>query len=145
VVVDDDETESLPFIQVKESSDMQYSPIKMSVGTGHYLKHPINFDSLLSESTCIENLDTGSMMQNDIEHAKALHKELDASADWIDLANTTMNMEEMITDGRVHIGVLKSAVIPNPNEDEEEIALPVIIEKGKWGKPEIEVDEMYVG
>jgi hypothetical protein len=49
-------------------------------------------------------------------------------ADWIDLANTTMNLEEMITDGRVHICVLKSVVIPNPNEDEEEIALPVIIE-----------------
>jgi hypothetical protein len=157
--LDDDFEESLPFIQVKEESDMQYNPVAMSVGTGHYREHPINFNSMLRESTFIKNLDTGSLIQNDIDHARALHKELEASADFLDLegfdpytghyfkggGNTIMNLEEMVTDGRAHIGALKLIDVPNfleAEEEEEEGEMPIVFRRPI---PEIEMDEVYQG
>jgi hypothetical protein len=143
-VIDDDEVYSLPFINVKEDSDMKYNPSTMSVGTGHYRENPIKFNSLLKESTCIKNLDTGGLMQNDIDYASAIEKELEASADWLDLANTIMNLEETVTDGRVHIGVLKLIDVPNFREEveEENPLMPFVF---KRSIPEIEVDEIYQG
>ncbi|MCJ7445142.1 MAG: hypothetical protein MUO26_11575 [Methanotrichaceae archaeon] len=140
-VIDDDEIYSIPFIQAKEDADIKYSPTMMAPGTGHYLNHPINFNSLLRDSNCIKNLDTGNLMQNDINYAHAIQKELEASADWMDQANTTMKFDEMITEGQTQIYVLKPADIPNFNQDEES-AVPFIIKKSK---PDIEIDEMYIG
>jgi hypothetical protein len=84
---------------------------------------------------------------------------LEASADFLGLegfdpytshyfkggGNTIMNLEEMVTDGRVHIGALKLIDVPNileAEEEEEEGEMPIYFRRPI---PKIEMDEIYQG
>jgi len=148
-----------PFIQTIEKVDMKYSPVVMSLGNRHYFDHPIYFNSLLGESTCVKNLDVGTLMQNKIDYARGLEKELKASADHIgrdiekipadgqmntllfeDIWKTSMKLNETVTEGTTRLSVLKLAELPNFNDTEEETGLII-----KKSKPEIVVDEIYQG
>jgi len=148
-----------PFIQTIDKVDMKYSPVVMSLGNRHYSNHPIYFNSLLGESTCVKNLGSGTLMQNKIDYARGLEKELEASADrygrdiekiptdslmntetWEDIWNISMKLNETVTEGTGRISVLKLAELPNFNDTEEETGLII-----KKSKPDIEVDEIYRG
>jgi hypothetical protein len=133
------------FIQTIENVDMTYSPVVMSVGNRHYSDYPIHFDSLLAESMGVKNLDSGTLMQNKIDYARGLHKELEASthsSDYTDdkMTNTSMKLNEAVTEGTARISVLQLAEVPNFNDTEEQTGLII-----KKSKPDMEVDEIYQG
>jgi hypothetical protein len=154
-VIDDDNITALLSIGIREDTSMTYNPSFIALERGYYARNPIIRRSLPADRTFIKNLDTGSKLHNEIEYAKAFRKELEAQADYVDLANTAMELDETITEGMVKIGALQHEELPTfrereaekgseePwDEEEPEMVSFFVIEKSK---PQIEMDEMYIG
>jgi hypothetical protein len=155
-VIDDDNTTAFSMVRIQADTSMIYSPSDMTLERGYYAHSPISWKSLPADRTFIKNFDTGSLLQNEIDHAQALRKELKAQADYIDLANTSMRFDETITDGKAEIRALKLEGLPTIRDVEvengggdgvdegggPEIVPILLIEKSK---PLIEIDEVYIG
>lgn len=144
----EDEEETVSQIQMKEDSKMIYSPSVMSIGSGYYDQHPVLFNSLLREEDYIKNRDSLNSLHHLVDQAHGLDKLLDAQSD---AENTSMRVEEDLTDGRAHFGVLQLNGIPvdeEPEEDSEEESeeKPVLgLAIKAWKKPLIQIDEDYIG
>lgn len=155
-VIDEENITALPSTSIQEDTSMVYSPSVMALGSGYYARNPIRHLSLPEDRTYIKNLDTGSILSNEIEYSKAFRKELDAHADYIDLLNTTMEFDETVTDGMVRIGDLQLEELPAFRDVEvvkgddglsDEVDEPgtVTVLSIKKSKPLIETDEVYIG
>jgi len=141
-------------IQFKEDNAMVYAPMRIAVGTGYYAANPLDYSSLLKEKTWIKNYRAGTSMHHEVEYAHALDKELEVTGkemfnytydpEKIGVGYTQMKINEDVTDGKAHIGVLQAG------EDFADIyGRPdlTILESGStaWRKPSIEIDEDYWG
>jgi len=149
-VIEDDNTTAFPYLQIRADAGMKHSPFAMALGLGYYSRNPINRSSLFEDAICIENLDTGSLMRNEIDHARAFDRSMVAFSDYIDQANTSMNVLETIEEGRAAIRFLQLEEIPVPGESEEmddlepeAAVLPHIFQKK--ARPQIEIEEVYQG
>jgi hypothetical protein len=149
-------------IQFKEDNSMVYSPMRFAIGTGYYSIYPINYNSLIKEKTWIKNYRAATSMHHQVEYAHALDKELEVVAKeyrnvtydpyWDGLGVTQWKINEDVTDGTVHIGILQASetfasalatnynIIGNPSFS---------LNKGKpgtaWYKPTVDIDLDYVG
>lgn len=104
---------------MKKDSQMKYNPIAMAVGGGYYAVHPVAFSSLLADQTCIKNRGgvvspgAGTSMAHKVEDAHGLDLSLEAKADniqstvWVPMEVTAMKVQEDLTDGKAHFGVLQ--------------------------------------
>ena len=149
------EEEAYSCISAREDNSMVYSPMTMSIGNGYYARNPIRYDSLLKEKTCIKNYRPVTSMHHQVEYAKAVDKEIDVLVkdknyyyeDPVEegVGYTTMKINEDVTDGMVHIGVLQGE--PNSMDPEADYGgLPGgDIRRSAWKNPMIEIDEDYVG
>ena len=146
-----EEWEEYSCISAREDNAMVYSPMTMSYGNGYYARNPIRYDSLLKEKTCIKNYRPVTSMHHQVEYAKAVDKEIDvivkdkqyyyADPVYQGVGYTSMKINEDVTDGTVHIGVLQGE--PNPmNVTQQPYGIPEI---SAWKNPMIEIDENYVG
>jgi hypothetical protein len=136
-------------ISMREDTAMVYSPMSMAYGNGYYAEHPINYESLLKEKTCIKNYRAATSMHHQIEYAKAIDKELnvlvkDKNYTYTDpvyegVGYTSMSIIEDVTDGKTHIGVLQGE--PNSMSNTGYNIPPTTA----WKDPLIEIDEDYVG
>jgi hypothetical protein len=105
-------------IQFHEDNQMIYAPFKLAVGNGYYAMNPVDFSALIKENSWVKNYRAGTSMQHEVEYAHALDKKLDITAKenwthvfdpwWETYAYTNMKVEEDVTDGKVHIGVLQA-------------------------------------
>ena len=138
-------------IQYKETTHAVYAPTRIAVGTGYYAANPLNYDSLIKEKTWVKNRLAGSEMQNEVEYAHKLDKDLSITEkDFTNLTYdplyksnsvTQMKITEDVGEGKIHIGVLQanadSAVrVPNTLNSAPSSA---------WKNPAIEIDEDYWG
>ena len=136
---------------------MVYSPMTMSYGNGYYARNPIRYDSLLKEKTVIKNYKPMNMMHHQVEYAKAIDKEIDVMVKdkqyvyedpvYEGVGYTTMRINEDVTDGNVHIGVLQGDPGPNstgPNSMMKHMGY-LIPTTSLWRNPMVEIDENYVG
>jgi hypothetical protein len=147
-----DYQEALSCIQMNDDAKLTYNPISMSIGSGYYALHPITFSSLLKEETWIKNRGGASSMQNQIEYAHGLNKQLKFLVrDFVseeDPSVTMMNISQDITNGKAHIGILQgdpSAMEESAiNPDTEEIET-FELAKSAWKRPLVYVDEDYFG
>jgi hypothetical protein len=125
-----------------------YAPFNTVIGTGFY-GQPVNYVSLLKEKTWIKNRVAGSSIQNEIEYAHAMKKDISAlvvskrnltyDPVYDSYGLTQLKINEDVTDGRIHIGALQaSSENPNP-----------WVYKGMlwpaWRNPDLEIDEDFVG
>jgi hypothetical protein len=147
-------------IQFKEDNAMVYAPMRIAVGTGYYAANPVDFSSLLKEKTWIKNYRAATSMHHEVEYAHALDKELNLKAVerfnytydpiYEGYAMTQMKVNEDVTDGKVHLGVLEG--------DQQFVNQDAITNKGNlqtitagpftysaWKHPAIEIDEDYWG
>jgi hypothetical protein len=108
----------------------------------------------------IKNRDALNSLHHLVSRAHGLNRVLDAQSNaGDDTMNTTMNIEEDLTDGRAHIGVLQLEGIPvdgeseedakedseeDSEEDSKEVQVLGLAMKA-WHKPLIELDEDYAG
>ena len=105
-------------IQFKEDVAMVYAPMRIAVGTGYYAANPLDYSSLLKERTEAKNYFAGTSMVHEIEYAHAIDKELDLTVkdkinytydpELLSVGYTQMKVNEDVTDGKVHIGVLQA-------------------------------------
>jgi hypothetical protein len=106
-------------IQFKETNSMVYAPMRIAVGTGYYAANPVDYSSLLKERSWVKNYRSGTSMLHEVEYAHALDKDLNILAkevfnvtydpEIIGFATTKMNVNEDMTDGKAHIGVLQAS------------------------------------
>ncbi len=135
-------------ISFVEQNEMTYAPVAMAYGTGYYAENPIVYNSKLKERTEGKNYDGGCgdgqgvSMLHQIEYASAFQKDIGVDLEnkekWPPknyysaspkkgLSSTSMSIEEVVTEGSVHVGQLLT------KSDEG------------WKNPLIEIDENYVG
>jgi len=154
-------------IQFKEDNNMVYSPMRIAIGNGYYAANPIDYSSLLKEKTWVKNYAAANEIQQEIEYAHAITKQLNAVAKenftniydptYLGNAVTQMQINEDVTDGKIHIGVLQGA---NTNvaggtqngigyADGGDFMDPAIGAPGlkgeAWRNPAILIDEDYWG
>ncbi len=106
-------------IQFKEDNNMVYSPMRIAVGTGYYAANPIDYSSLLKEQTYVKNYAASSSIKHEIEYAHAITKQLSVVAKenfthlydptLLGTAITQMKINEDVTDGKIHLGVLQGS------------------------------------
>jgi len=106
-------------IQFKEDNAMVYAPMRMAVGNGFYAANPVDYSSLIKEKTWIKNDRASSSMHHEVEYAHALDKELELVAKdnythiydpkLYNIGFTQMRINEDVTDGKAHIGVLQGS------------------------------------
>jgi hypothetical protein len=147
-----DYQEALSCIQMNEDAKLTYSPTSIGIGTGFYALHPISFSSLFKEETGIKNRGGASSMQNQIEYAHALNKQLKFLVrDFVyeeDPSVTMMNISQDITNGKAHIGVLQGdpdAIEESTIDPETEEMDTIGLAKSAWRRPLVYVDEDYFG
>lgn len=155
-------------IQFKEDANMVYSPMRIAVGNGFYAANPIDYSSLLKEKTWIKNYAAANSIHHEIEYAHAITKQLDASLKenitniydptYMGTAATEMKINEDVTDGKIHLGVLQGS---HTNIElatgkaginhlfAGDLADASVGAPGKagnaWRNPAIEIDEDYWG
>ncbi len=146
-------------IQFKETNSMVYAPMRIAVGTGYYAANPVDYSSLLKEKTWVKNYRAGTSMHHEVEYAHALDKDLNVFAketfnitydpETIGFSTTQMNVNEDMTDGKAHIGVLQAAdnfATMNTIGDEDSINGDDVANlKSALKNPAIEIDEDYWG
>jgi hypothetical protein len=157
-------------IQFKESVADVYAPMSIAVGTGFYAANPIDYSSLLKEKTWIKNYMAASSIHHEIEYAHAIDKDLEFTAkekfnhtydpELTTVAVTQFKVNEDVTDGKVHFGVLQGSKtgatsVPASGASISDWINPDFTlttglgPKGKdgyaWKNPAIEIDEDYWG
>ena len=68
----EDEEEATSIVQMKEDSQMVYSPLAMGIGSRYYNLHPITFNSLLKEEDWIKNRNGLNSLHHRVDHAHGL-------------------------------------------------------------------------
>ena len=158
-------------IQFKEDVAMVYAPMRIAVGTGYYAANPLDYSSLLKERTEAKNYLAGTSMIHEIEYAHAIDKELDLTVkdkinytydpEILSVGYTQMKVNEDVTDGKVHIGVLQAndqfvgltlaRENGSPADAPKDISAlltafdDLSARKAMWHDPAIEIDEDYWG
>jgi hypothetical protein len=146
-------------IQYKETTHAVYAPTKIAVGTGYYATNPLNYDSLIKEKTWVKNRLSGSSIENEVEYAHKLDKDLSVVAkDFTDFtydpiftsnAFTQMKISEDVGEGKIHIGVLQASSDLVGTLPLTSLSTAPVINNGKpgtaWYKPALLVDEDYWG
>jgi len=150
-------------IQFKETvNSMTYAPMRIAVGTGYYAANPLAYNSLLKERTEVKNYRAATSMVNEIEYAHAIPRKdiliiakesFNHTYDptWEGHAITSFKINEEVTDGKIHIGVLQGSTnTAGTGTQTGSGAFPdatfgVDHRNAAWYKPSIEIDEDYFG
>jgi hypothetical protein len=145
-------------IQFKEDVAMVYAPMRIAVGTGYYAANPVDYSSLLKERTELKNYRAGTSMLHEVEYAHALDKELEVVAkekfnhtydpEWVGVGYSQMKINEDVTDGKAHIGVLQANDDWTGIDTYRDVSSLDGLKSGQfyaWKKPSIEIDEDYWG
>jgi len=148
-------------IQFKEDVSMVYAPMRIAIGNGYYAANPVDYSSLLKEKTWLKNYLAGTSMHHEVEYAHALDKELEAvvkdktnltyDPEYQGVGYTQMKVNEDMTDGKAHIGVLQANTgftsRSKPEDFGSDWSDPKVagLKNGAWYNPSIEIDEDYWG
>ncbi len=145
-------------IQFKEDVAATYAPMRIAVGNGYYAANPLDYSSLLKEKTWVKNYLAGTSMHHEIEYAHAIDKDLDVTVkdkiNWTYdpelevVGYTQMRVNEDVTDGKIHIGVLQANddnTYNNAARYGPEFVSGLEAKKTAWKDPAIEIDEDYWG
>ena len=125
-------------IAALDNNSMVYEPQTMSIGTGYYANHPMNFNSLLGDKIQIKNYASKTSMGQEINYAHGINMDLVASVEddysgWEpakSLTKTFMNLIGGVTSGTAHLEMLQGGSRKS---------------KSAWINPDIDVDQVYTG
>lgn len=132
------------------------APATISIGRGYYSSHPISYVSGIGIDTSIKNENAVTSMHRDINNAHGVNGEMDVMAsdssypdsgynpydsESGDSATTHMKIDETVTDGKIHFGVLQGSDASGQNVGFGRTD-PLI---DAWKKPAMEIDEDYIG
>ena len=112
------------------------APVDLSVGSGYYSSHPIAVGSKIGSRTELVNGDFATSMSHEVGFAEEISGRTEYAAtsrsmrgdyENINFATTQMQIDETVTSGKVHIGVLSGS------------------DGHAWKNPAIEIEEEYIG
>ena len=142
-------------IQYKDTSKMTYAPMQIAIGTGYYAANPLKYDSLLKEKTWIKNRRASTSMHHEIEYAHAIDKDINVvGKEKLNLTYdpfmegvgyTQMRINEDVTDGKIHIGVLQGTIDTVAAVPMSTLTTAPGDNWMAWKKPAIDIDEDYFG
>lgn len=134
-------------IVLNEDGHMTYVPQSLTVGSRYYAANPIIFNSLINDYVFTKNRNWHNSIDHQIRYAHTLDLLLETESN---VDNNSMKVDENITNGQAHFGVLQLPGIPRDQlpdeestEDEEMQALGPAMKA--WHRPDFEMDETYVG
>ena len=138
-------------IRFASHSGMIKAPVSLSVGSGYYSDHPISYDSGMGSRTQLVDTRLGTSLLHEIDSAHKIEgasefSAADGSYSWDDsnfqsTTSTHMKIDENVTDGKVHIGVLKGSTPSEGSMGQEGDNLLT----NAWKHPSIEIEEDYIG
>jgi hypothetical protein len=138
-------------LRLDQQIDISHAPSAIPVGSGYYSAHPIIYSSRAGSETWIKDMDTRSAvsMNHDINYAQAIDGNIELEAreshynfgDYYseDKSSVRMNINEDVTEGRVHIGALQGSDAASTAGDGLDSLMSA------WKDPSMEMDEDYVG
>jgi hypothetical protein len=125
--------------------------VSFSVGNGYYSSHPVNYDSAISSQTQLVNNGGAASMHHAVESARGISGSAEymvaeksyrqGDSEYSSTTSTQMRIDETVTDGRVHIGVLQGGEAPG-GEAGRDGRGPMT---SAWKNPAIEIEEEYIG
>jgi len=110
--------------------------VDLSVGGGYYSSHPIAVGSRIGSRTELSNANSATSMSHEVGFAEevsgrteytATSRSMRGEYENINSATTKMQIDETVTSGKVHIGVLSGS------------------DGHAWKNPAIEIEEEYIG
>lgn len=139
-------------IQLNESRTMSQAPVIMNIGSGYYSSHPVDYSSQLGSETWIKDTNALASMHHEVNYAHGIDGEIELSGqqssyyqDDYYSKNTgaiQMKINEDVTEGMVHIGVLKGDSASTKETDTGDGSDPFI---NAWKNPSLEMEEDYIG
>ncbi|MHB8119267.1 MAG: hypothetical protein ACYDHX_11150 [Methanothrix sp.] len=112
------------------------APVDLTVGSGYYSSHPIAIGTEIGSRTELVNGDSATSMSHEVGFAQEVSGKTEYAAsstssqgdyENINSATTHMQIDETVTSGKVHIGVLSGS------------------DGYAWKNPAIEIEEEYIG
>jgi len=138
-------------IRFESHSGMIKAPVSLSVGSGYYSSHPISYDSGMGSRTQLVNTRSATSLIHEINSAHKIEGVAEFSAadssysrddsNFQSIASTHMKIDENVTNGKVHIGVLKGDTQLEGSMGKEKVSL----QANAWKHPSIEIEEDYIG
>ena len=123
------------------------SPVDLSMGSGYYSSHPIAIGTGIGSRTELANANSATSMSHEVGFAREVSGKTEYAVsssssqgeyESINSATTHMQIDETITSGRVHIGVLSGSDSSADNSGTDPMT-------SAWKKPAIEIEEEYIG
>ena len=122
------------------------SPVDLSLGSGYYSSHPVAIGLGIGSRTQLANANSATSMNHEIGFAQEVSGKTEyavsstsSRSDYenINTATTHMQIDETVTSGKVHIGVLSGS-----DSSASKSGNPMI---NAWKNPAIEIEEEYIG
>lgn len=146
-------------INFVSQSNIAQAPTSMSVGNGYYSAHPISYGGAIGSQTWIKNQRSSTLVQQDISYAHGVDSQINVMATdnshslegprgskSSSSSTTHMKIDEDVTNGSVHIGVLQGSYnsgLRNDAVDKTNSGKDSSLEA--WKNPALEIDEDYIG
>jgi len=141
-------------IRFEDQRNITSAPVSLSVGSGYYSSHPITYASGIGSNTKMADTSSATYLGHEVDLAHSISgaAEFMASSSSYSqygpeysvsgsTATAHMKIDENVTDGRVHIGVLQGSSLPGQGISGARTD-PLI---NAWRSPSVEVDEDYIG
>jgi hypothetical protein len=126
------------------------APVDLSVGSGYYSSHPIAIGLGIGSRTELANANSATSMSHEVDFAREVSGKTEyvvsssssqGEYENLNFATTHMQIDENVTSGRVHVGVLSGSndyAGKSGNSETGSI-------NNAWKNPAIEIDEEYTG
>ena len=124
-------------------------PVDLSLGSGYYLSHPIAIGTGIGSRTELANENSATSMSHEVGFAQEVSGKTEYAVssssrqgqyESINSDATQMQIDETVTNGKVHIGVLSGDGFAGRSGNSA--ADPM---SSAWRNPAIEIEEEYIG
>lgn len=125
------------------------APVNLSVASGYYSAHPIAVGTGIGSRTYLANANSATSMSHEMGFAQEVSGKTEYMAssrssqgeyESRNSATTHMQIDETVTGGKVHIGVLSGGDDSGQSGNSR-----VASRTDAWKNPAIEIDEQYIG
>ena len=138
-------------IRFESQGDNINAPVSLSVGNGYYSSHPIVYNSEIGSQTDLMNKGSAASLHHEVESAKGIRGTTEfvvadssysrGDSEYIGTTTTQMNIDETVTEGKIHIGALQGKVssgLEPAGSGTNQFINP-------WKNPDLEIEEDYIG
>lgn len=138
-------------IRLESQNSNTRAPVSISVGNGYYSSRPITYNSGIGSQTQLATKGGAASLTHAVQSAQGISGSAEytvaersyrqGDSEYSSTTSTQMRIDETVTDGRVHIGVLQGGEAPG-GEAGRDGRGPMT---SAWKNPAIEIEEEYIG